>query len=114
MKKIKLGVIGIGNMGASILEGVLARRLTIPSRVWIYDKDTAKASAFALRHHVRKVSSAAELRENTDVVLLAMKPQDFPAFAAENMNFIRKNSCVISILAGMTTEKIAKALIKLD
>lgn len=106
----KIGVVGVGNMGASIVEGVLARRLTTPSRVWIYDKDVKKAQAFAGRHRVGRASSIAELLEKADVVLLAMKPQDFVLFAAENRSFFKAGQGVISILAGMTTEKIAKAL----
>lgn len=109
MKKVKLGVVGIGNMGASILEGVLARRIAAPSCVWIYDADAGKAKVFARRHGVAMASSVMELLQKTQVVLLAMKPQDFPAFALENKKDLRKNAWVISILAGMTTQKIMKA-----
>ena len=113
MKKLgshKIGLIGVGNMGASILEGVLTRQLTSPSRVWVYDKALDKASAFARRHRVSVASSLAELIQKTDTVLLAVKPQDFVLFAEENRSFFKKGQGVISILAGMTTEKIAKAL----
>ena len=106
----KIGVVGVGNMGASILEGVLTRRLTTPSRVWVYDKVVNKARSFACRHHVGRASSVAELLKKTDVVLLAMKPQDFASFALEHQSSFRPGQNVISILAGMTTEKIAKSL----
>lgn len=108
--KATIGLIGVGNMGASILEGVLARRLAIPSRVWVYDKAQNKAKAFARLHGVHLASSAAELLKNTDILFLAMKPQDFTQFAAESRAFFRPGQNVISILAGMTTEKIAKML----
>jgi pyrroline-5-carboxylate reductase len=113
MKKLgnqKIGLIGVGNMGASILEGVLSRRLTSPSRIWVYDKALEKSRAFVRCHGVGLASSAAELIQKTDVVLLAMKPQDFQAFALEHRSFFRSGQGVISILAGMTTEKISKAL----
>ena len=113
MKKLgshKIGLIGVGNMGASILEGVLSRHLTTPSRVWVYDKASGKAKAFARRHGTGLASSAAELIRKTDTVLLAMKPQDFVLFAAENRSSFRPGQGVISILAGMTTQRIAKAL----
>jgi pyrroline-5-carboxylate reductase len=110
MKKQKIGLIGVGNMGASILEGVLAKRLTTPSRIWVYDVAEPRARSFARRHRVGIASSAADLLKRTDVVLLAMKPQDFAAFAVEHRSSFRTGQGVISILAGMTTEKIAKAL----
>jgi pyrroline-5-carboxylate reductase len=106
----KIGVVGVGNMGASILEGVLARKLTTPSSVWVYDKIVHKAGSFARRLHVWRASSIPELLEKTDVVLLAMKPQDFANFALEHRSSFRPGQGVISILAGMTTEKIARAL----
>jgi pyrroline-5-carboxylate reductase len=113
MKKLgnqKIGLIGVGNMGVSILEGVLTKHLTSPSRVWVYDKALDKAKAFARRRGVAVASSVAELIQKTDVVLLAMKPQDFVLFATENRSFFKSGQGVISILAGMTTEKISKAL----
>jgi pyrroline-5-carboxylate reductase len=97
-------------MGASILEGVLARHLTTPSCVWVYDKAVAKARSFARRHRVGLAPSIAELLKKTDFILLALKPQDFASFALEHRSSFRRGQGVISILAGMTTEKIAKAL----
>ena len=82
----KLGVIGVGNMGASILEGVLAKHLTTHSHVWVYDKAMNKARSFASRYHVGRASSVVELLKKTGTVLLAIKPQDFTAFAIERDN----------------------------
>ena len=106
----KIGVVGVGNMGASILEGVLARHLATHSHILVYDKIVNKAKIFARRHRVRRASSAVELLKKADVVLLAMKPQDFVNFASEHRSSLKHGQIVISILAGMTTEKIAKAL----
>lgn len=106
----KIGVVGVGNMGASILEGVLTRHLTTPSRVWVYDKIVAKAKAFARKTRVNQAGSVRELLKNADVLLLAMKPQDFSSFALEHRPSFGPGKSVISILAGMTTENIRKAL----
>ena len=106
----KIGVVGVGNMGASILEGVLTKRLATPSHVWAYDVAEPRAKAFARKTRVRKSASVCELMEHVDILLLAMKPQDFAAFAAENKKYLKPGKIVISILAGMTIEKIAKAL----
>jgi len=109
-KHRKIGLIGVGNMGTSILEGVLKNHFATPSNTWVYDKVAAKARAFSRCCHVRAASSIAELLKNTDIVLLAIKPQDFPLFASEHKIHFRPGQCVLSILAGMTTEKIAKVL----
>ncbi len=106
----KIGVIGVGNMGASIMEGVLAKCLTTPSRVCVYDKDATKSGAFARKYRTSVAPSLAVLLQRSDVILLAMKPQDFFGFAAEYRGFFHAKQTVISILAGMTTQKIAGAL----
>ena len=113
MKKLpdyKIGLIGVGTMGASILDGVLVRRLALTSRVFIYDKDAAKARAFSGKHSVTVTASVAELLKRADVILLAIKPQDFESFALDHRSSFRPGQGVISILAGLTTEKIGKAL----
>jgi len=110
LKNQKIGLIGAGNMGASILEGVLKKRLATPSHVWVYDKDAGKARFFARRYRVGFTSSASELLKKVNVVLLAIKPQDLPSFASENRVSFKLGHKVVSILAGMTTEKIAKML----
>lgn len=109
-RNFKIGLIGVGNMGTSILEGVLRRRIATASQIWVYDKVVAKARNFARKVHVSRASSAKELLQKADGILLAMKPQDFSLFAGENKKFLKAGQCVISILAGLTTEKIRQAL----
>ena len=104
-----IGLVGAGNMGTSILEGVLKRRIAAPGKIWVYDKIAAKAKAFARNAGVCQAVSAAELFRHADVILLAMKPQDFPAFALESRGFLRARLSFISILAGLSTQKIQKA-----
>lgn len=113
MKKLgqkKIGLIGVGNMGTSILEGALGKRIISPSQVWVYDKDKKKSSGFSRRTGVRVANGPKELCQRSDLILLAMKPQDFAGFAGESKKYFRKNSCVVSILAGLTTRKIGQTL----
>ncbi len=108
--KLKIGLVGVGNMGTAIVEGVLHNRIATRSQIWGYDKIGGKASDFARRTRIAKASSTEELFQRADVILLAIKPQDFAVFAAENKKFLRPGQCVVSILAGLTTAKIQKAL----
>ena len=113
MKKLgneKIGLVGVGNMGTSILAGLLKEHITSPSQIWVYDKDTKKSKDFARMTHVHLAVSIEDLLRKANVVLLAIKPQDFTGFAAENKRFLRASQCVISILAGLTTAKMRKAL----
>lgn len=105
----RIGLAGVGNMGAAILEGVLKKRIAAPSRVWVYDKITAKAASFSRATGVRRASSVEELFLRAKVIILAMKPQDFPAFAAESRDFLKTGHSFVSILAGVRTAGIRRA-----
>ncbi len=106
----KIGVIGVGNMGSSILEGVISKGLTTPQNIFVFDKDAKKLKDFAKKTRVNLVSSTEELIKKSDVVLIAMKPQDFAVFASENKKFWTEKKWLISILAGMTIAKIKAAI----
>lgn len=97
----KIGIIGFGNMGASIAAG-------LKDKYWIYifDKDKEKikaASGFKLKDNI------ADLVKDSEVIILAVKPQDFEIALNEIKDYL-KNSLVISIAAGITTAYIEKYL----
>ncbi len=104
-----IGLVGAGNMGTSILQGVLKGRIAASGRIWVYDKIAARAKLFARKTGAHQASSVGELFRHSDVILLAMKPQDFQEFAAESRGFLRKDHCLITILAGLSTAGILRA-----
>jgi pyrroline-5-carboxylate reductase len=97
----KIGIIGYGNMGAAIAEG--AKSLFA---ITVFDKDTSK-TANALGLSVAR--SIKELIEESDVLILAVKPQDFDAILGEIKKFLT-GQVVISIAAGITTQYIESRL----
>lgn len=110
LNKQTLGLIGVGNMGTSILEGLLRQSLITSRQVFVFDKFAEKAEAFAIRYGVQKAASNAQLARASDIILLAIKPQDLAAVSQEFKAELRKEKVVISILAGMTLEKLGLAL----
>lgn len=108
MKKIKekIGLIGVGNMGTSILEGLLRKKMISPSNIWVYDKIQEKADDFAQRWKVKKALSNEALAGSVDLVLLAVKPQDLKTTADEMRNLRGHFPAVLSILAGTPIEKL--------
>lgn len=109
-RNLNIGLVGVGNMGTSIFEGAIKKNVVTPSHILIYDKIAAKAGAFARKTGVKQAKSIPELWKNSKIILLAMKPQDFSAFAAENKKYLEPGHIIVSILAGMTTKKITKEL----
>ena len=99
--KIIIGIIGYGNMGKAIVE-----RISPIFNVIIFDKDKVKSSNVS---SIAIADSAVNLIAVTDVVIIAVKPQDFGDVLGEIKNSI-DSKLIISIAAGITTKYIEKVL----
>lgn len=110
MLKEKIGLIGVGNMGSSILDGLFAKKLVSPEQIWVYDKLTEKAADYAKTRKVQLATSNLEAVQNCKVVLLAVKPQDLTATAQEFLSALTTNHILISILAGTPVAKLKAAV----
>ncbi len=109
MLKEKIGLIGVGNMGSSILEGLFSKKLIAPEAVWVYDKLTEKAADYAKMRKVNLAKANADVVKNCDIILLAVKPQDLAATAQEFLPELKPAHIVVSILAGTPVQKLKAA-----
>lgn len=100
-EKIKIGIIGYGNMGSAI-----AQRIESEYRVWVFDKDVNKTKNLS---GIEVASDSIDLVKKTEVIILAVKPQDFQAVLNEIRDHVREK-LIISIAAGITTRYIEKVL----
>ncbi|MFA5356611.1 MAG: pyrroline-5-carboxylate reductase [Candidatus Omnitrophota bacterium] len=97
----KIGIIGYGNMGAAIAEGIKDRY-----RVITFDKDSSKLKCLS---GISAAKSASGVVDRSDLVLLAVKPQEFGVLLNEIKGCL-KDKLVISIAAGITTSYIEGCL----
>ena len=108
-----IGLIGTGNMGGAILEGLFKKKIALGRQIWVYDKIRGKAPAFARRLKTNSASDCRELVRRSRVVILAVKPQDLLETAREFKMELTRNHVLISILAGTPIAKIRRAVGKL-
>lgn len=108
MKIKTIGIVGVGNMGSAILRGILKKKLFRPSRILAYDVISAKASSLAKELKIHSAKSAAEIAAKSDLILLAVKPQNLPETAAALKSQFKKNPAIITILAGVPVKTIKK------
>lgn len=92
----KLGVIGCGNMATAILNRALASLLK-PSDVFVYDSDDTKSALLNKNYGVNVAKSNADIVNNCEYVLFAVKPQSIGTLDIANV----KINCLISIMAGV-------------
>jgi pyrroline-5-carboxylate reductase len=107
----KVGVIGAGVMGQTLMKGLLSAGLLTRDQIWAADRsaDTRAHVAADLGVHVCD-DYGAEL-PTTDVVLVCVKPaQVVPAMAVARASGPEPETLFISILAGVTTVQLEAAL----
>lgn len=76
---MKLGLIGCGKMGGALLRGVIKAGVVNPARIAACDKFPEAAAALAREFkRLRDVRGPAEVVAASEVILLAVKPQDMP------------------------------------
>ena len=100
LAEVKLGFIGVGNMGGAIIRCLLAGGHVARENLVYYDPDPARQAQMG----ELGVSAALDNAEvmHAPVVLLGVKPQVLPAILASVKEFARPWHLVISIAAGVS------------
>jgi len=106
---VKIGVIGAGAMGEAIVAAVLRAKLTEPASIRISDSAEARRKYMLETYGVGASGDNAEAASGADIVMLALKPQDFPRAAGE-MRGRADRATVVSIMAGVTIRQIEREM----
>jgi pyrroline-5-carboxylate reductase len=101
-------VLGAGHMGGALIEGWLATGAFEASQLIISDPQAGAAAYDAAAKGARLNPSIAALAEAA-LVVLAMRPQDWRAAAAEIAPLLGPDAVVVSVAAGVRTDDLAAA-----
>jgi pyrroline-5-carboxylate reductase len=108
LAKIKLGLIGVGNMGGAIIRGLVGGGHLPRENLIFYDPDPARQAQMTDLGVAAALDNAAVMQAK--VVVLAVKPQILPAVLAEIKEFARPGHLIISIAAGVPLKILEAAL----
>jgi len=107
----KIAIIGTGNMGAALVRGLVQSGQCTGNRLVVFDADETKKRQLASEFGVEAASSAKDaVAADTDIVVLAVKPQLIGTVVDEIADFVRERPLVVSIAAGVSTEFILSKL----
>jgi pyrroline-5-carboxylate reductase len=109
MENKKIGFIGTGKMGEALIKGILHAGLVTPGNIYASDMDLTKLQLLEKEHKIKICKDNCAAVIDSDVLIIAVKPQIVPAVLSEIKNSI-KNQLVISIAAGVTIETFEKNL----
>ncbi|MBF0486062.1 MAG: pyrroline-5-carboxylate reductase [Candidatus Omnitrophica bacterium] len=99
-----IALIGCGNMGEAILAGLHKK-----NKFSVVELRAERRQQLKKKYRIALTDVPGAVK-NADVVVLAVKPQDFLPLLDSLANCSLKNKLIISIAAGITTAYIEKAL----
>ncbi|OYU85665.1 MAG: pyrroline-5-carboxylate reductase [Flavobacterium sp. BFFFF2] len=107
---MKIAIIGLGNMGKTYLNSFWATRFFQPEDMLLVVRDLKKyADQSAWNRFPMTDQIQANLGEY-DLVLIAVKPQDFPALAKQIQPFIKPQQLIVSVMAGVSLLQLQEQL----
>jgi pyrroline-5-carboxylate reductase len=97
---MKLGFIGLGNMAKAILAGLLRSGVFSAGEISGYDVLEAVRNDVASQYGICTEKSNAEIAAESDVLILAVKPQFLEGVLTDIAPFVKPDTLIISIAAG--------------
>ncbi|GAG00480.1 unnamed protein product, partial [marine sediment metagenome] len=103
-----IGVIGCGNMGTALIKNIKAKLKS--QRLFGADIDAKKRRRIQDKYRIRVFSDNKKLVKLSDIIILAVKPQDAKKVLTEISGVLAPSKLVVSIMAGVTTDYIKMIL----
>lgn len=106
----KIGFIGVGNMAQAMIKGIVESKIVAPKAIFGTNRSEGKLQKASDFFGFNACGTNEELIEQTDVVILAMKPQDLSAAIDPISSAFHDGQIVISLAAGVTLRQLQKKL----
>lgn len=96
-----LGFIGAGNMATAIINGLLRNQVIPANMISVFDVNSAQQEIMKGRG-VNTVKSACDLVANSEIIVLAVKPQNYEEVLTEIKDVVTQEKIFVSIAAGIS------------
>lgn len=98
----KLGFIGAGNMATAMMSGIIRSGLLKNDEIIMSDVSEAALSRVQSEHAVAITTNNIEVVKNSEIFILAVKPQYYPTVIAEIAPYVSDSQIIITIAPGQT------------
>jgi pyrroline-5-carboxylate reductase len=97
---MKIGIIGCGTMGSLLAKGLKEHSL------FLFDRNPKKVKSIAKETKGHICGNLKEVAENSNLIILAIKPQNLSEITDLLNKELKKNQILISLLAGIPLETL--------
>ena len=103
MKKYNIGFIGSGKMASAIIKGLVGSGFASPENLMATQAEREGVEEKSKELGIRIILDNKELAKHSDVIIIAVKPNQVEGVLDEVKEFVTPEKLVASIAAGMTT-----------
>jgi pyrroline-5-carboxylate reductase len=108
----KIGMIGTGNMGKALIDGLIASGTAKAENIICSDTSEQQLAEVREKYGVATTMDNIAAVKAADIVIYAIKPQIMASVLKETADFLDKNKLIISIAAGVPMAAIESLLDK--
>jgi pyrroline-5-carboxylate reductase len=101
LKNKNVGILGIGNMGEALIQGLLHGHLCRPDQILCSDVRPERLKTIQEKYGVKTTSHNVEVVKQSDILILAVKPQIMKQVVDEIGQYLELSKLIISIAAGV-------------
>jgi pyrroline-5-carboxylate reductase len=106
LRNKQVGFVGSGNMGEALINGLLHGHLCRPEQILCSDVRLEKLKLIKEKYGVKGTSHNIEVVKQSDIIILAVKPQIMKPVIDEIAKYLDLSKLIISIAAGVPLEAI--------
>ncbi|MFD1816103.1 pyrroline-5-carboxylate reductase [Pseudarcicella hirudinis] len=107
---MKIAIVGCGNMGMAFANSFIQYNLVKKEDLLLIEKNAERGEALQNTKSGVVVDTISPKIGEYDLIILSVKPQDFTSVHQELREVIRPNQLVLSIMAGISIQKIQEVL----
>jgi pyrroline-5-carboxylate reductase len=107
---MRILIVGSGNMGKTYARSFLTSRVITSADLFVLDKSREQVDALTEVLTDNVFDKPGLFIAEADVVILAVKPQDFAGLAEHIKAFIKQRQLILSIMAGIKIDTISQLL----
>ena len=108
----RLAILGTGRMGEALLGGLLRSGWAQAEQLWCTVRTDDRAQYIAEKYGVRADTDSAGAAAESDVVVIAVKPQTIRALLEEIAGKVSTDQTVITVAAGVPTSTFEEVFVE--
>jgi pyrroline-5-carboxylate reductase len=106
----RVGFVGTGNMGQAFIRALINSNRVPAKNIFATNRTPGKLQKLVDQLGINPVKNVEELLDQSEIVVLAMKPQDFYAAIEPLASLFGPQHTVVSLLAGIPLRSLQKVM----